>query len=204
MHDCFVNGTVDPQLAAHDFLARGRELCNGNEQRTRAVGAGKPLYRGLHHGNTAARVQIAHVDVQRGKHRHAAPYRVGDVVELEVEKDLVSAALDFAHDIRACGIKKLHAYLDERLPVFALKLVEEGNHFVRRRKIQCDYNVFAHIHTSGVRRPDYLCKRIYAQFVHDFGQLLDYLFAGVRIDQIRRAHLHRRRARHHHLDDVAR
>ena len=110
------------------------------------VGTGEPFERGFHHSRTAARVQIAHIDVQRGKHRHTAPYGIRDVVEFEVEEHLVPAASDLAHDVRTPGVKQLHTYLDERLPFLALKLVQKVVHLLRGRKIQRDDNILAHMH----------------------------------------------------------
>ena len=62
------------------------------------------------------------------KRAHAALDGVGDVAELEIEENLVAAALDLAHDLRPFGVEKLHADLHEGL--FAGEAVEEGKRFL--------------------------------------------------------------------------
>ena len=53
----------------------------------------------------AGRVDVDDVHVQRGKHAHRLLDGVGYVVELEVQENGVSAALDLAHDVRSFGVE---------------------------------------------------------------------------------------------------
>ena len=51
---------------------------------------------------------------------------VGNVVELQIQKDLVSPRLDLPHDLRALGIEQLHADLHIGLARLVFKLVQKG------------------------------------------------------------------------------
>ena len=65
---------------------------------------------------------------------------VGDVVQLEVEKDAVAALEDAADHIRACGVVQLHS--DLHIGLFAAEAVEERQRFLRGGKIAGDDDVF--------------------------------------------------------------
>ena len=114
-----------------------------------AVRPSEPFDRRFHHRDAAAGVQVAHVRIQGGKHRHAALHGVGDVVQFKVEEDLMSAPLDLTDHGGAFGVKQLHPYLDKRLPLLPVKLVEEGEDLLCGRKIQCDDDILAHdVHSA--------------------------------------------------------
>ena len=133
---------VDADLLFHALLAGGGQLRDGDEQRARAVSAGQALERGGHHGAGACRVEVHHIHVQRGQDGHGLFDGVGDVVQLEIEKDLVASGLDLADDGRALGVEQLHADLHERL--FAGEAVEKRERFLLAVKVQGDDDVFTH------------------------------------------------------------
>ena len=140
-HD-LVDRRVDEQLPLHALLIRGGELRHGDEQRARAVRPGQTLERGAHHGLRAGGVEVDDIHIQRRERGHRLFDRVGDVVQLEVKKDLMAARADLAHDVRPLGIKQLHADLHERLVV--LKAVEKRERLFPAVKIQRDDNVLTH------------------------------------------------------------
>ena len=140
-HD-LVDRRVDEQFLLHALLIRGGQLRHGDEQRARAVRPGQSLERGTHHGLRAGSVEVDDIHIQRRERGHRLFDRVRDVVQLEVEKDLVAARADLAHDVRPFGIKQLHADLHKRLLV--LKTVEKRERLFPAVKIQRDDNVLTH------------------------------------------------------------
>ena len=60
-------------------------------------------------------MDVYHIYVQLGQLAHGAVDGVGDIVELQIEKDLVAAGFDLPHDGRAAAVKNFHTDLDERL-----------------------------------------------------------------------------------------
>ena len=67
---------------------------------------------------------------------------VGDVVQLEIQKDPVSAFLDAAYDLRTLGVEQLHADLDKGL--LAAEAVEKGVGLFRAAEVAGDNHVFSH------------------------------------------------------------
>ena len=84
---------------------------------------GQPFDGGLHHFPAARGVQVGHMHAQPREVLHRLADGVGDVVQLEVEKDAVAALEDAADHIRACGVVQLHSDLHIRstLPEFIKK-----------------------------------------------------------------------------------
>ena len=142
LHHDLCQRLFDEQLALHARLVDGGQLRDRDEKRPRAVRAGQAFDGGLHHVNAARGVQIADVHVQTGQNRHRLFDGVGDVVQLEIQKNLVAARLDGADDRRALSVEQLHADLHERL--FPGEAVEETESILRAFKVTRDDNVFSH------------------------------------------------------------
>ena len=109
----------------HVCLVGGCELCHGDEQRAAAVRAGQTFQCRFHHGNCSGGVEIAHIHVQPGQHRHGFADGVRDIVQLKVKEDAVSAAFDFADDGGTFCVEQLHADLDKGLASASCKAVKE-------------------------------------------------------------------------------
>ncbi len=139
MHYGVVYARIDKQLAAHSLLARRGQLRHGDQQRASAVGTREALQGGFHHIDGARSVKIAHIHIQMGQDSHRFLHRIGNIVQLEVEENLVSARLDLAHDRRALGIIKFHADLYERFAIG--EFVEERQRRRRAAEIACDYYI---------------------------------------------------------------
>ena len=87
-------------------------------------------------------MDVADVHIQRGENTHGASNRVGNVVKLQIQKDLMAPAFDLPDDLWAFGTKQLHADLDER---FALcEFIQKGQCFLPARKIAGHNYVFTH------------------------------------------------------------
>ena len=142
VHDHLVDGGVDHQIPLHGLLIGGGQLGHGNQQGPGAVGTGQPLQRGAHHGGGACGVEVGDVHIQIAQHRHGLLHGVGNVVELQVKKNLVPPGLDFPDDAGAFGIVQLHADLDEGLAPG--ELVKECESGFRGRKIAGYDNVLTH------------------------------------------------------------
>ena len=71
-------------------------------------------------------MDVAHVHVEAREYGHRLAHRVGNVVELQVEEDAVSPALDLAHDLGTLGIEELHADLQEGFALLVPEQVEEA------------------------------------------------------------------------------
>ena len=115
MHDDLVNRFRDEQVLPHALLARRGELRHGDKKRARPVRARQPFKRRLHHGDSPARMKIAHVHIEPREHRHRFFHRIRNVVELQIEEDLMTSFLDFADNRRSLRVKKLHADFHIRL-----------------------------------------------------------------------------------------
>ena len=61
---------------------------------------------------------VGHIHIKFGKNAHSLLHCVGDIMELEVKKDLMPAAFDLSYYIIAGGIIQFHADLYERLLLF--------------------------------------------------------------------------------------
>ena len=142
VHHHFGERLFNEQFLFHAHLVGAGQLRDGDEQRAGAVRAGQAFEGGLHHGDGAEGVEVGHVHVQLRERAHAALDGVGDVAELEIEENLVAAALDLAHDLRPFGVEKFHADLHEGL--FAGEAVEEGKRFLAAGEVEGDDDVFTH------------------------------------------------------------
>ena len=120
----------------------GGQLGDGDEQGPASVGPGETLQRGLHHLRGPGCVEVYHVHVQPGEDGHGPLHRVGDVVELQVQKNLVSPGLDLPDDGGSPGVVQLHADLHEGL--FLLEPVQKGQGLLPAVEVQCDDNVLTH------------------------------------------------------------
>ena len=66
-------------------------------------------------------------------------------MQLQIQKNLVPQRLDAAHNVRAFGVKQLHA--DFYIGFFLAESVQKGVNRLRVRKVQRDDDVaFAHFH----------------------------------------------------------
>ena len=138
----FFHGGVDEQFLLHPLLAGGCQLGHCQQHGTASVRAGQAFLGRLHHGNGAGSVQVGHVYIQLRKHMHGLLHRVGDIVELQVQKDLMSPCLNFPNNVRAFRIVQLHADFHIRLP--SVKLIQKGKGLLLVFKIQCNDNVLCH------------------------------------------------------------
>ena len=73
---------------------------------------------------------------------HGLLHRVGNIVELQVQKDLMSPCLNFPNNVRAFRIVQLHTDFHIRLP--SVKLIQKGKGLLLVFKIQCNDNVLCH------------------------------------------------------------
>ena len=133
---------VDQQLPLHALLIGGGQLGDGDEQRAGAVGAGEALQSGGHHGGGTGGVEVDDVHIQRRQGGHGLSHRVGDVVELQIQKDAVAPAADLPDDGGTLGVKQLHPHLDEGL--FLCEAVQKSQRFLPAVEVQCNDNVFTH------------------------------------------------------------
>lgn len=90
-------------------------------------------------------MDVAHIHVQPRQYGHRFLHRIGNVVQLEVEENLVPPALDLTHDFRPFGIEQLHADLEERFACLAPEQVEEFEGIFRRLEVAGDNYVMLHI-----------------------------------------------------------
>ena len=120
------------------------ELGHGDEQRAGAVGTGQSLQSGGHHGGGAGGVEVDHVHIQPGEHAHGLLHGVGNVVELQIQKDPVASGLDLPDNGGPLGIVQLHADLHKGL--LPGELIEEGEGFLPVFKIQRNDYILSHEH----------------------------------------------------------
>ena len=132
----------NPQLPLHALLIGRGQLCHGDEQRTGAVGPGETLQRGGHHGGGTGGVEVHDVHIQRGQCRHGLFHGVGNVMQLEIQKDFMSATANFPHDGGPFGVKQLHADLHKGL--FLREAVQKSQCFFLAVKVQRNDNVLTH------------------------------------------------------------
>ena len=126
VHDHLVNGFVNEQIGFHGRLIGGGQLGHGDQQGTGAVLPGQTLQRGLHHGGGAGGMEVGDVHVQIPQNGHGLFHGVGDVVKLQVQKNLVSPGFDLPDDGGAFRIVQLHADLYEGLTAGELIQKSEG------------------------------------------------------------------------------
>ena len=134
---------LDQKFALQCGLIGRGELRDGDQKRSCAVRACQPFQRGAHHLRRSRGVEIHDIRVQTGQHRHRLFDGVRNVMQLEVQKDPMTAGLDLAHNGRALGIEELHADLHEGLPFG--ETVQKGQSLRRGRKIAGDDDVFSHV-----------------------------------------------------------
>ena len=123
-------------------INRGVVVANRDEQGAGAVGPGQALQGRLHHGLGAGGVEVHHVHPQAGEHRHGLLHRVGDVVELQVQENLMPPVLDLPDDGGPLGVVELHADLHKGL--LPGELVQKGQGLLLAVEIQGDDHVFTH------------------------------------------------------------
>ena len=126
VHDHFVNGFMNEQVGLHGRLIGGGQLGHGDQQGTGAVLPGQPFQRGLHHGGGTGGVEVGDVHVQIPQDGHGFFHGVGDVVELQVQKNLVPSGFDLPDDGGAFRVVQLHADLHEGLPAGEFVKKSEG------------------------------------------------------------------------------
>ena len=141
--DHVLQGLFNEQLLGQSGLVGAGELGDGDEQGPGPVGPGKALQRGGHHGPGAGGVEIHDVHIQAGEHPHGLLDGVGDVVQLQIQKDPVAPALDLTHDLWADRIEKLHADLHKGL--FFAEAVQKSKGFRSAWEIAGDDHVFSHV-----------------------------------------------------------
>ena len=137
-----LHGAGDQQLALQGFLVRAGELGDGDEQGPCPVGPGETLQSGLHHGPGAGGVEVHQIHVQAGEHPHGLFHGIGDVVQLQIQKDPVAPGLEAPHDLRSLGIEELHADLHKGL--FSRKAVQKSQGLVSACEVAGDDDVLSH------------------------------------------------------------
>ena len=96
----------------------------------------------LHHLAAAARVQREHADGELGAGLDGLGDSVGDIVELEIEKDAEAHSGDLAHAIGAARGEHLQAHLHP--PHGALELAEHGGDFARGLGVEDEDEIAGH------------------------------------------------------------
>ena len=142
MHNHLLHGLFDPKILFQTFLVGGGELSHSDEQRTGSVGTGKPFQSGLHHAGGTCGVEVGDIHTQGGKHLHGLLNGVGDIVELKIQEDLMSATLDLANDLGTLCVVQLHADLYERL--LFLELIQECKNIFFACEVASHDHVFTH------------------------------------------------------------
>jgi hypothetical protein len=94
------------------------------QQLGRVAEAVESLVGGGKHGGASGGVEGEHADAEGGGGTHRRGYGVGNVVELEVEKDGVAAGQKWFKDGGTCGDEKLQTYFEPE--ALALELVDQG------------------------------------------------------------------------------
>ena len=89
-------------------------------------------------------MEVHHVHVQPGEDGHGLFDRVGDVVELQVQENLVAPGLDLPDDGGALGVVELHTDLHKGLFGLPREAVQEGQGGLPAVKIQRDDHIFTH------------------------------------------------------------
>ena len=87
-------------------------------------------------------MDIHNVHIQRGQGRHGLFDSVGNVMELEIQKDLVSPRPDLPDNRGAFRIEQLHADLHKGL--FLRKLIQKSQRLFPAVEIQRNDNVLTH------------------------------------------------------------
>ena len=87
-------------------------------------------------------MDIAHIHIQAREHGHGLFHGVGNIVELQIQKDLVATGLDLADDLRPFGIVQLHADLHKGLAPG--ELIQKGEHLLLAAEIAGDDHIFTH------------------------------------------------------------
>ena len=134
---------MDHQVPLHGLLIGGGQLGHGNQQGTGAVGPGQALQSCLHHGGGTGGVEVGNVHIQVPQNGHGLLDGVGNVVELQIQKNLMPPGLDLPDDFRAFGIVQLHADLHKGLS--AGELVQKCEGLLCAGKIAGYNDVFPHI-----------------------------------------------------------
>ena len=138
------HGRADQQLPMQGFLVGGGQLRHRQQDRPGAVGPGQALHGGAHHLRGARGMEVHHVHVQGAQDAHSALYGVGNVVELQIQKDLIAPRLDFPDDGRTLGIEQLHADLDPGL--LPGKALQKCQRLLLRGKIAGYDDVSVHVY----------------------------------------------------------
>src|SRR5690606_27735264 len=153
-----------PCVAAHARLHRPRnaelfvqhpliktgELRDRHQPKGRGPGPIPRLPGSLHHRPSSAGVEGQQIHPQPGDGIHRPGDGVGNVVQLQIEKDVATPLLQPLHPAGAGGVKELHAHLDEG---FFLRLQpgQKGFRLLRRRRIQGDDHTSPHPTTASFR-----------------------------------------------------
>ena len=109
---------MDQKLVSEHLIIRGGKLRYRNQQRNGSAGARctlqKPLARGLHHFDPSRRVDVAHMNAKPGEICHRLPNRIGDIVQLQIQKDFAALLCNPPYHLRTGTVEKLHADFDKR------------------------------------------------------------------------------------------
>ena len=142
VHHHLVNGGVNHQIPLHGLLVGGGQLGDGNQQGAAAVGAGQTLQGGGHHGGGTGGVEVADVHIQVAQNCHGLFHRVGNVVELQIQENLVAPGLNLPDNGGAFGVVQLHTNFYKGLLPF--KFVQKRENLLCAGKVAGNNNILTH------------------------------------------------------------
>ena len=93
-------------------------------------------------------MEVGDIHIQIAQHCHGLFHGVGNIVELQIQKDLVTPGFDFPDDGRTLGIVQLHADLDKGLA--AGEFVQKCEGGLSGRKITRNNDIFTHYFTPPI------------------------------------------------------
>ncbi len=109
VHHHLLQGPVNEKLPFHPLLADGGELGDSDEQGAGTAGPGEALQGRLHHGRAPGGMEVHHIHVQPGQTGHRAFHGIGDIVELQIQKNFVAPGFDRPNNRGTLGEVELHA-----------------------------------------------------------------------------------------------
>ena len=126
----------------HALLTGRGQLGHGDQQRTRAVRPGQTRQCSLHHLYCTSSVHIGHIHIQSAQHCHGFLYRIGNIVQFQIQKDLVSTLFQLPYNGRTLCVIQLHTDLHKRL--FLCEFVQERKGCLCACKIASHDHIFTH------------------------------------------------------------